>query len=81
MRNVAILYKLIRIYFSRAERTVLSIQLIFQASLECKLRIEVPDTTLISPGNHRANQICPHTRYIFAIGDSISQPTGILIYL
>ena len=81
MRYIAILDKLIRIYFPCAERTILSIQFIFQASLEREFRIEVPDTTLISPGNHCANQICPHTRYIFAIGDSVSQPTGILIYL
>ena len=81
MRHIAILHELIHIHLACSQRTVLAIQLIFQASFVSQLRIKITDTTLISSGYDHGQEISTHSRYKPAIGYTIGQPSGIFIYL
>jgi len=53
MRYITIFHEITGIDLSRAQRTILPIQLILQASLISRIHIEIPDATLISASDNR----------------------------
>ena len=81
MRNISILDKLCRIYFSCSKRSVLTFQLIFQTCFISCFRIKVTNSTFISASYNRTQQISSYTRNITVISQSISKPTSIFICL
>ena len=81
MRHISVLHELVYIHLARTQRTILTIQLIFQARFVGQLRIKIANTALISSGYNHRQKIGAHTRYETTIGYAIGQPSRIFIHL
>ena len=81
MGDISVFKELIRIDLSSSQRTVRTVEFIFNRSLISQVDIEITDTALISPGQNRSQQVGPYPRYITAIGQAIRQPSGIFVDL
>src|SRR5690554_587946 len=75
--GITILHKKTHIHLTRTLRTIITLNLILQRSLVAGLHIKIPYPHVICRSDGKTHKICPHTRYIPAVGNTITQPARI----
>ena len=64
-----------------SQRSVLAVELVFQTRLVCQFRVKITYAALIGSGDYGAQKVCANARDVAVVGQTVGEPSRVLIGL